>query len=208
MGIDSQDRSAFLFLLIENANSLHTIVDRHLPAKVKPFVSTEDVLQETWLQALRDFQSFRPTADDSFDRWITRIAEHRVLDAIRHAQAAKRDPNRRAIAFHREGQSSFIDLLSRVAAPRQPTPSSENATKEATLMIQRAIGELTELRREAITLFFLEGRACKEIAEKMNKTVPAVNSLLFAGKQELRMKLGPAGHYFSDASDGLMIQND
>ena len=44
----------------------------------------------------------------------------------------------------------------------------------------------------------IEGRSREEIAEAMNKTLAAVNGLLYQGLRQLRMRLGRASRFFSD----------
>jgi RNA polymerase sigma-70 factor (ECF subfamily) len=45
----------------------------------------EDVASETWLQIVRDLETFRGTGS-GFRAWMVTIARHRALDLVRHRQ--------------------------------------------------------------------------------------------------------------------------
>lgn len=53
-------------------------------------IDPDDLLQETYIQAVADFASFRDTDEESFYRWISTILDHRFIDAVRRHRAKKR----------------------------------------------------------------------------------------------------------------------
>ena len=66
--------------------------------------------------------------------------------------------------------------------------------------VQIALASLPELRSQAIRMRYLEGRSVDEIAREMNKTVDAVESLIYFGRCDLKERLGKLDRLLSQAS--------
>ncbi|MBU0718204.1 MAG: sigma-70 family RNA polymerase sigma factor [Planctomycetes bacterium] len=184
-------------LLMERAEQLHQRVRRRIPVRLQSTISPDDILQEVWIAAFRGVGSLRNTGPDSVDRWLSKIVQRRLLDAIRDARRIKRGGQDRFEQAGPRQTTSYVDLFTRVAG-NQRTPSSEVATREAVHAVQIALGTLPPDYREAITLHHLDGCSCQELAEVMQKSHPAVHSLLYRGLRMLRQHLGTAGRFFSD----------
>ena len=58
-------------------------------------------------------------------------------------------------------------------------------------MLAAAIAELPARQRAAIVLSYTEGMSNAEVADVLDTTVSAVETLLVRGKQNLRRALGP-----------------
>lgn len=184
-------------LLMERAERLHKYVQRRLPADVQGIVAPEDILQEMWLAVFRGIANFRADAPDALDRWLTKIAERKLIDAIRSARTVKRGGGHRIEHEARCRTTSYLALFARVVS-KQRTPSSEDAAREATHAVQIALCSLPDDCQLAVRMRHIEGRPRAEVAEAMEKSRPAINSLLFHGLRMLRDQLGPAGRFFSN----------
>ncbi len=157
----------------------------------------EDVLQEVWIAAFRNRENFVADRPDALDRWLTTIAQSKVLNAIKSGLNRRRGGKER----HEDAavrSQSYVDLFARVAGPLR-TPSSHVALGEASTTIRVALAELPEARRQALILRFIECQSCDQIAASMNRTKASVNSLLFHGLRQLQQKLGAASKFLSDA---------
>ncbi len=192
------DTVKLLQLLEEREDSLRRYIARKIPTRFSHVLSTDDILQETWISAYRSLFQFRPTGPDAFDRWLTSIANHRLLDAIRTVKRLKRGGNKGAFVAGGIAESSFLGLCS-IVASAQPTPSAEVATAETAVAVRQALHDLPKDRRDAIGMRYIEGRSISEIAGAMAKTKSAVHSLLFHGLRQLRERIGHASKFFSDA---------
>ena len=180
-------------ILAVRAESIRCYLDRKIPARVRSTLSAEDVLQEVWLAA---FQSLTPEVRDP-DRWLMTLANSKLVDALRAGRRLKRGGHETIISAAQQ-RSSYDDLLTRLDS-RQRTPSREVSAQEARHAVQIAMSALPEDRRQAVQLRHIEGRSRKEVAEIMNKTEAAVNSLLFRGLNELRGRVGDIARLLSDA---------
>ncbi len=183
-------------LLLLRAGHLRTYVHRKIPSDLKSLFSPEDILQEVWIACFRGVATFRENEPDAFDRWLRTITDRKLVDTIRWAKRLKRGAHVRFDRTAQQRRTSLVDLFSRVAA-NQRTPSSEEGAREASAAIQVALSSLPEDYRKAITLYHIDGKSQKEVAEAMEKSVPAVHGLLFRGIQKLRVELGPAQNFLS-----------
>ena len=76
--------------LVERIPALRSYVEEKIPERLRATISPDDVLQEVWLSANRTLATFRPDGPHAFDRWLLRIVNNRLLDALRAARTVKR----------------------------------------------------------------------------------------------------------------------
>lgn len=178
-------------------------IERRLPFDVRTLCSPDDVLQDTFSEAFRGFADFRvpPNADPAgaFIRWITTVADHRVVDAVRSLRAAKRGGGRlthSGAGSGTDGQTSMIPLLEALAGD-QPTPSKVATGQELESALRQAIASLYPSYREALELRYLLGLSPSEVAARLNRTEEAVHKLCSRAVQALREAVGDLGQYIS-----------
>jgi RNA polymerase sigma factor (sigma-70 family) len=197
--IRSIDESKLQQLLLERAEAVRTALAGKIPPRFRPYVAVDDVLQEIWITAFRSVSSFRLTRPDAFDRWLAAIVSRRLADALRIVGALKRGGNQRILKEHEARSKSFADLFGRLASP-QKSPSREVSAREAADAVQLALCGLSESRRQAVRMRYIEGRSRAEIAQVLRKSDAAVNSLLYHGLREMRERLGSACRFLSNVS--------
>jgi RNA polymerase sigma-70 factor (ECF subfamily) len=131
----------------------------------------EDLAQQVFIRVWKSASRYKPTA--KFTTWLFRIARNLVFNEIRrrrHAGGRMEDAPEQAERSEREPDQVLL----------------ESELQEA---IQQAIDQLPETQRLAIVLRRFEEMPYEEIAEVMDTTVPAVKSILFRARTELREKL-------------------
>lgn len=199
------DEAELQVCLAGRAEALREYVAHRIPAPLRRTLCPEDVLQEVWIAAFRDHARVRLVGPDALERWVATIANRKLIDAIRHARRIKRGRDWRCIAESDKRTASFVALVDLVA-PGNRTPSRDSSAKEAAQAVRVALAGLPEDWRRAVWMRHIEGRTPAEMAAAMHRTLPAVNSLVFRGLQELRTRLGHAGKFFSDArsDDGTL----
>jgi RNA polymerase sigma-70 factor, ECF subfamily len=129
----------------------------------------EDVVQEAFIRVWTHAPRWQPLA--LFRTWLTRVVVNLCLDR-----------KRRVPWVDLEAAGDLVD----------PTPgASEKAeTDEQERMVAAAIDKLPARQRSAIMLTYSEGMSNAQVAEVLDTSVSAVETLLIRGKQNLRRALG------------------
>ncbi len=189
-------------LLLRMHGRLAARVERRLPADVRPVCSPEDILQETYEDAFGSVGQFvvRDGQDpgEAFFRWLAAIADHRVVDAVRHLRAAKRGGGGMtaggagpvgAAALASSSLAPIIELL----AIDSHTPSRDARAHELEDALRLAIRGLYPAYREALELRYLLGLSPAEVATRLGRTEPAVHKLCGRALGALRESLAASG---------------
>ena len=128
--------------------------------------AAEDVVQETFIKAFRNMDSFR--GESSEKTWLIRIAINCCRD------------------YRRSAWFRYIDR--RVSIEQLPILSSAPPSDEH-IALTMAIMKLKPKYLEAVLLYFYEGYSMKEIASMLTLTEGAVSSRIHKAKQKLRDEL-------------------
>lgn len=184
----------FKSVLLSNADWLLNYLRNQIPPRFKVTIPPEELLQDVWAAAIRSAQEI-PRDQRSIERWLQTIAKNKLIDAIRNARSLKRGGLASQLLFRTTEVSGFFSRL----MADSPTPSREMSIKELESAIRLALASLPDMEREAVQLRFIEGRSREQVALALQKTGPAVNSLLFRGLRMLKAELKSAARFFSDA---------
>jgi RNA polymerase sigma-70 factor (ECF subfamily) len=148
---------------------------RHLPAMLGlarrilgNAADAEDVAQEAMLRVWTHAPRWQPLA--AFRTWLTRVVVNLCLDRKRR---------RPWVALEAAGE--IVD----------PTPGvTEKAEHdERERLLAAAIAELPARQRTAIMLTYSEGMSNAQVADILDTSVSAIETLLVRGKQNLRARL-------------------
>jgi RNA polymerase sigma-70 factor (ECF subfamily) len=129
----------------------------------------EDVAQEAMLRVWTHAPRWQPLAQ--FRTWLTRVVVNLCLDR-----------KRRAPWVELEAAGEIVDPAA--------GPSGEAEIHERDQLVSQAIGQLPDRQRTAIVLTYGDGMSNAQVAEILDTTVSAVETLLVRGKQNLRRALG------------------
>jgi RNA polymerase sigma-70 factor (ECF subfamily) len=159
-------------------------LDRRLHSKVDP----TDVVQETFLEAARDFPQFQGASEGELVAWLRRILATNLANVVRSFLGTQR----RDVRLERElevqvDQSSGI--LERGLVAAQSTPSQQVARREQGVLLANALGELPEHYREVIVLRHLQGLSFPEVAERLGRSVDSVEKIWARALVQLRRLL-------------------
>ncbi len=134
----------------------------------------DDLVQETYLQALRGWHTFRPDADPR--RWLFTVCHHAFLRTARtdarYADAPDDDPEldslATAVAHARALQSGAADALERM---------------DLGPAIDLALAAIPAHYRAALVLVDVEGESYEEAARVLGVPVGTVRSRLFRARR-------------------------
>jgi len=172
------DKRAFELLVAKYQRKLGRLLSRLVrdPAEV------EDVTQEAFIKAYRALPSFR--GDSAFYTWLYRIAINTAKNYL--VAMGRRAPT--STGFDHEDAEGFeeADQLRDSA-----TPEGELQGKQIAATVNRAMDQLPEDLRTAITLREIEGLSYEEIANVMNCPIGTVRSRIFRAREAIAAELRP-----------------
>jgi RNA polymerase sigma-70 factor (ECF subfamily) len=140
----------------------------------------EDIAQQVFVRVWQSASRYHPSA--KFTTWLLTITRNLVFNEMRRRSRAHLVP---------------LDPDDPERAPRgHPDASARSASEEvaeAELQeaITRAIAALPEAQRMAVVLRRFEDMPYEDIAKVLGTTVPAVKSLLFRARADLKERLKP-----------------
>lgn len=141
----------------------------------------QDITQEVFVKVYQRFQQYNPEVA-SIKTWICRIAINHSLDFLKSKKSKKRFGFVGSM-FHQDSN----DPVSDGAEINHPGVEAEN--KESLNRLLVIIYTLPAKQKTALILSKIEDRPQKEVAEIMNLSVKAVESLLQRAKQTIQKKL-------------------
>jgi RNA polymerase sigma-70 factor (ECF subfamily) len=138
-------------------------------------VDPSDVVQETFLEAHRDFASFAGDGERELIAWLRRILVRNLADQAKHHQAQGRDHRRQESLEALLQRSS--DEVDAALGKGLSTPSALAARREQSVVLADALAQLRPDDREVIVLRHVEGLKFEEIAARMGRTAGAIRVL-------------------------------
>jgi RNA polymerase sigma-70 factor (ECF subfamily) len=159
-------------------------IGRRLQGKVDPL----DLVQETFLEAHRDFAQFRGTSEAELVSWLRQILARNLANLLRGYYGTQR----RDVRLERD-LAAELDQSSRVldrALLQQSTPSQQATRREQAVLLADALGRLPKDYREVIILRHLEGLSFTQVACRMDRSLDSVEKLWARGLARLRRTLG------------------
>ena len=172
-------------------NYLKLLVTGQLGKRLHARVSPSDIVQETFLEASRDFGQFRGTSSNEFTAWLRAILVnnmHRVVE--QHVLAKKRDVRREVslAAMAQSLEESTVRLESIVPDPGV-SPSGNFLQCELEIQLADRLAELPEDYRQVIILRHMEGMPFYEVGRRMNRSTGAARMLWLRAIKALRERL-------------------
>lgn len=172
-------------------NYLKLLVVTQLERKLQQRVSPSDVVQETFLEANRDFPKFRGSSTGEFCAWLRKILVnnlHRVVE--KHVLAAKRDVRREVslenLATNLEESTARLEAI----LPDQGTSPSGNAVRhEMEIVLADHLTALPDDYRDVIVLRHIEGLTFEAVGQQMERSAGAARMLWLRAIQELRNRM-------------------
>ena len=157
-----------------NDKAFDVLVKRHLRAVIIMAQAVlgnaalaDEVAQEAFLRLWKQAPKWDPDGAAGVRTWLRRVATNLCYDQCRRKVMAPLDD---IGDIEDEARNAFEDMTE----------------KDQKRIVDYLIGSLPERQRTAIVLTYLEEMSGQEVADAMELTVKAVESLLVRAKQKLR----------------------
>jgi RNA polymerase sigma-70 factor (ECF subfamily) len=171
--VSAGDMVAFEQLVVRHQTLVAGTVGRMLGSNA----DVEDVAQQVFVRVWKSAKRYEPRA--KFTTWLLKITRNLVFNEMR-----------------RRKRHALIPLQSEADGEEMQLKDEHGQTPDASLLegelqgaIESAIGELPESQRMAVVLRRYDELSYEEIADVLDQSVPAVKSLLFRARTELRERL-------------------
>ncbi|MEI7964553.1 MAG: RNA polymerase sigma factor [Chitinophagaceae bacterium] len=139
----------------------------------------DDITQEVFMQVYQSISSFK--GESKFSTWLYRITLSKALDQEKKKKRKKR------FAFVQQLFGNQGEELVQSIEFEHPGILMEK--KESAQALFKALKQIPDNQRVAFTLHKLEGQSYLEIAEIMNTSLYAVESLMSRAKANLKKQL-------------------
>ena len=160
------DRDAFAMLYEANVQRVY----RYLLGRMGQQADAEDVTAEVFIRAMNALDTYKPQGVP-FVGWLLRIAHNQAVNY-----------------FKRQARRRELPLLDTINAADDP---AEKAVSHiAAGEVNKAMGDLTDLQREVISLRFGAQLTIAETARAMDRTEQATKFLQHSALRALRRVLG------------------
>jgi len=167
------DTSAFEQLIERHQGLVAGTVARMLGSNS----DVEDIAQQVFIRVWKSARRYVPRA--KFTTWLLKITRNLVFNELRRTK-----------------RHAHVPLQSEPGAQDPPVKDETNLGPDASLLeselqrtIEEAILQLPETQRMALVLRRYEQLSYEQIAEVLDLSVPAVKSVLFRARSELRSRL-------------------
>ncbi len=137
----------------------------------------EDIAQQVFIRVWKSARRYVPRA--KFTTWLLKITRNLVFNELRRAK------RRAQVPLQSDPGSEEIPLKDEI----NPAPDASLLENELQRAIEQAIMQLPESQRMALVLRRYEQLSYEEIAQVLDLSVPAVKSVLFRARTELRSRL-------------------
>jgi RNA polymerase sigma-70 factor (ECF subfamily) len=156
------------------------IANRQLDPDLRAKGGASDLVQETFLEAQRDFGQFQGDSGDELQAWLRQLLLHNLANFARRY----RDAGKRAV-----GREVTLDTPSgtqeRGLPADTPSPSGQAMAREQAETVLQALNRLPDDYRQVIVWRYQEGRSFEEIAEKLGRSENAARKLWFRAVERL-----------------------
>jgi RNA polymerase sigma-70 factor (ECF subfamily) len=162
------------------------IAAQELPTDLRAKCGASDLVQDTLLEAQRDFPQFRGDTDEQLRGWLRQLLRHNLGHVYRHFRdTAKRRLGREV---RLEGDRPSRNVGAGLAAD-DSTPSAQAMAHERARAVRQALDRLPEDYRQVLLLRFQEGLSFEEIGRRLGRSANAAEKLFARAIQQMEKEL-------------------
>ena len=181
------DRESLGELLSVYRSYLLSIAVARLDPRLRARCNPSDVVQETLLEAYRDFHQFRGGLEREFLAWIRQILANNLARMVeQHLLTDKRDMRREKQIERFSPSGSRLELRDNWLADEHPSPSSIFRRQEELTTLLDRISKLPSHYRDVLLLRHIEDLPFEQVAVRLGKSVGAVRMIWLRALETLR----------------------
>ena len=164
------------------------IAEHDIDPTLRPKGGASDLVQQTFLEAQRDFGRFTGGSEEERLAWLRQLLRNNLANFARDFRQTGKRRIDREVAL--DTPDSTGGPAGQVPADAT-SPSGHAAAGERAELVRRAVDRLPEDYRRVLTLRYHEGRSFEEIARLMGRSPNAARKLWARAVEALEAELGP-----------------
>ena len=181
------DRNALGELMEIYRPKIQRVIEFRIDSGLRGRVDASDVLQETFVEAVRRFDYFLQNKKTSLFLWLRFLALQKLDELYRHHFGAqKRDANREVSIFRQPNKNETTAQIAAQLLGDLTSPSRALLRDEARDMIESALTSLDELDQEVLALRHFEQLSNHEVAEALGIQSAAASKRFVRALQRLK----------------------
>lgn len=170
---------------------------RELPVSLRGKVGPSDLVQETAVDARRDFPSFRGSTAEECFAWLRSILRNNVVDAVRRYETAQKRAASREISLaspvgRREGKS--------LEMPNGP-PDGSAIRREDAALLSAALERLSADHQAVLRHRYWDGLSFVDIGTRLGRSPDAVRKLWYRAVERLQEEMSSLSRQRTDGAD-------
>ncbi|OUT58901.1 MAG: hypothetical protein CBB71_11700 [Rhodopirellula sp. TMED11] len=185
---DGSDRTEWL---IRYQPWLHYLARREIDSRFLGKYSASDAVQQTLLEAWKNWDQFRGTEETQRLAWLRKILAHQLAYLARHFAGTKKRDVKREVSIE-QSMTTSSDRLAAILPANDSSPSFVAQRNEQTLELAAILQQLPDDYRQVIELRHLDQLSHPEIAKQMGRSEAAVRMLWVRALAKLRQAAGEA----------------
>jgi RNA polymerase sigma-70 factor (ECF subfamily) len=164
---------------------LRKIADEEIGGVLKAKEGASDIVQDTLLEAFRDFGQFRGTTPNELRAWLRRILIHNIGRAANYYSRKKREASLEVPGLLASSRAEAAGIIADTTSP-----SAVVIREELVTMVAEVLSQLSERDRQLI-VWRLEGCTFEEMGRRAGYSAPAAQKNWLKALERARRKLSP-----------------
>ena len=169
----SGDTAAFGALLDLYQRYLLGVAGAELPVGLTPKAGPLDMVQETYMEAIRLFDQFRGESGPEMRAWLRAILLNKLSEVYSRYYTVKKRSAGRERSLNGWDSGGWADDH----PAGGDTPSRVAVRREEADAVQAALDQLPEIQRQVIVLRTWDGLSFAEIGQRLNRSMDAARML-------------------------------
>ena len=166
-------------------NYLLLVANKELDPELQAKGGASDLVQQTFLEAQRDFARFQGSSEDELLAWLRRLLLNNLGDFTRRY----RDTDKRAAGREVPLPGGSSACTASDLAADTPSPSTQAAAREQDEALESAMARLPEDYRKVLLWRYQEQRSFEEIGQLLQRSANAAQKLWLRAVERLRQEL-------------------
>ena len=165
---------------------LLTVAQRELDPGLRAKGGASDLVQQTFLEAQRDFGRFQGETEAELLAWLRRLLLNNLANFVRDYRETAKRQVAREVGLPDADSSRYSGPTPAAATP---SPSKQAMAHERTESVVQALDKLPPDYRQVVLLRYREERSFEEIGRLMGRTANAARKLWLRAVERLKRDL-------------------